>query len=95
MATRLKLVDRSGTITSGGSAQEIMAVNQDGREYLYVQNNSDTTMWVNFGIVAVASQPSIRLLAGESFEMSSGYVSGESVSVIGAVTGKTFTAKEG
>lgn len=95
MTIRMKLIDRSGTITSGGTAQEIMASAQAGREYLFIQNNSDTTMWVNFGVVAVASQPSIRLLTGESFEMSSGYVTGESVSVIGATTGKTFTAKEG
>lgn len=87
------LVDRSGTITTGGTAQTIMAVNAK-RAYLMIQNNSDTNMWINFTTAAVQAQPSILLIPNASFTFESGPASTELVSVIGATTGKSFTAKE-
>ena len=32
-----------------------------GRQYLFIQNVSDETMWVNFGTAAVADQVSRRV----------------------------------
>lgn len=87
------LVDRSGTIINGGTAQTIMAVNAK-RAYLMIQNNSDTNMWINFTTAAIQSQPSILLIPNASFTFESGPASTELVSVIGATTGKSFTAKE-
>lgn len=87
------LTDRSGTITSGGTAQTIMAANAT-RRYLLIQNSSDTAMWCNFTTTAVASQPSFTLIAGASFVMENNAVSTEAISCIGATTGKIFTAKE-
>lgn len=90
------LEDGSGTITTGGTAQTVFPANT-GRQYLLIQNVSDEDQWVNFGIAAVASQPSIKIAAGNALEFSAagtGVVPTALVSIIGATTGKAFTAKE-
>lgn len=88
------LVDKSGTITSGGAAQTLAAANT-ARKYLIVQNVSQENLWINFTTTAVQNQPSILLLPNGSFVMEGSYVSTELVSIIGTTTGSTFTAKEG
>lgn len=87
------LIDKSGTIAAGGTAQ-VVAAARPGRAYLFIQNVSDSDMWVNFGATAVAAQPSIKLVAGASFVMEAGIVCDQAISVICATTGKAFTAKE-
>ena len=87
------VTDRSGTITSGGTAQTLAAALATRRYFLF-QNNSDIDMWINFGATAVASQPSIKILAGGSYENPAHFCPNALISVIGATTGKTFTAKE-
>ena len=88
------LTNRSGTITAGGTAQQLMAANAV-RSYLFVQNVSNNDLWINFTTTAVQAQPSIRLEPGDAFEMSgAGFVSTELVSIIGSSTGQAFTAKE-
>jgi hypothetical protein len=89
------LTDRSGTITVGGTAQTLAAANSV-RKYLLIQNNSTGALWVNFGAAAVQGQPSIQLAAnGGSLVMEAGFVSNQSVSIIGATTGQAYSAKEG
>lgn len=89
------LTDRSGTITAGGTAQQVMAANSS-RKYLLIQNGSDTAMWFNFTTTAVQDSPSFFLAAnGGSFVMEGSYVSTEAISIICATTGKKWTAKEG
>lgn len=89
------LTDRSGTITSGGASQQVMAANAS-RKYLLVQNNSVAALWVNFTGAAVTTQPAIQLAAnGGSIVMEGSFVSTEAVTIIGATTGQVFTAKEG
>lgn len=89
------LTDRSGTITTGGTAQQAMAANAS-RKYLLIQNISDTVMWFNFTTTAVADSPSHYLAAnGGSFVQESSFVSTEAISIICATTGKKWTAKEG
>lgn len=93
------VTDRSGTITAGGTAQQIMAAatEYDDRQYLLIQNVSSGDLWVNFGVVAVVAQPSIRLIPGSSLELSyagNGYCPSQFVSLIGATTGQAFVAKE-
>lgn len=88
------VTDCSGTITSGGNAQTMVAVNAS-RKYLFIQNTSDTTMWINFTTTAVANQPSLQITAGSAFTMEGNFVSSEAVSVIGATTSKAFTCKQG
>lgn len=87
------LTDRSGSIIAGGTAQTLAPVNTT-RKYLLIQNNSAGTLWINFTVTAVQSQPSIQLLTNASIVMESRFVSSELVSIIGATTGQTFTAKE-
>ena len=89
------LTDRSGTITSGGTAQEVMAANA-ARRYLFIENlDSAEEMWINLGVTAVALQPSIRIQPLGSFVMEGSLISDQLVSVIAATTGHEFAAKEG
>lgn len=92
--TQGTLTDRSGTITTGGTAQSV-AASLTTRKYFLFQNHSDTVMWINFGATAVADQPSIKVDAGAGFTFEGSFCSNQSVSVICATTGKKFTAKEG
>lgn len=86
--------DRSGTIATGGAAQQIAAANTS-RKYLLIQN-VDTTedLWVNFGVAAVANQPSIRLSPYGSLVLEGAFVTTQYVSVIAATTSHPYTAKE-
>lgn len=89
------LTDRSGTITAGDTAQQVMAANT-GRRYLLIQNISDTAMWFNFTTTAVKDSPSYLLAAnGGVFAMDGSLVTKEAISIICVTTGKKFTAKEG
>lgn len=89
------LTNRSGTITAGGTAQQVMAANSS-RKYLLFQNVSDTAMWIDFGATAVADSPSVLVPASGGAVVQEGtFVSTQSVSVFCATTGKKFTAKEG
>jgi hypothetical protein len=94
--SEVTLTDRSGTITSGGTSQQLAAANAT-RQYLLIQNNSAADLWVNFGVAAVANQPSIRLASGAQIEYSpggTGVIPSQAVNIIGATTGQAFTAKE-
>lgn len=85
--------DRSGTITTGASAQEAAPENLN-RRLLFVQNVSDTNLWVNVGAAAVANQPSILLVPNAMLQWGPDVVPTGAVSVIGATTGKAFVCKE-
>lgn len=87
------LTNRSGTITVGGTAQQLMAANAS-RKYLFIQNLSTENMWINLTTTATTGQPSIKLLPNGVFSMEGAFVSTESVSVIAATTGSAYTAKE-
>jgi len=91
--TKGSFTDRSGTITTGGVAQQLAASN-GSRTYLLVQNNSTADLWVNFTSTAVANEPSVKIPAGAIFTSDPQFVSTEAVSVFGATTGQAFTAKE-
>ncbi len=88
------LTNRSGSITTGGTAQQLMAANSS-RKYLFVQNISSGDLWINFTTTAVQDQPSLKLASGASFFMEGTFVSTELISIIGATTGQKFVAKEG
>lgn len=88
------LVNRSSTITTGGTAQQLMASNTS-RMGWSLRNNSIGSLWFNeLGSTAIIGQPSFELKAGEYYE-SPPNGSGESaISIIGATTGQSFTARE-
>jgi hypothetical protein len=87
-----KHADHSGTITTGGVSQQVLAQDQD-RMYLFLQNNGSGDMWVNFSIAAVIGQPSIRVPAGSELVEEGNFVSGEAVFAIAADSAHPFTCK--
>lgn len=88
------LRDLSGTTTLGGTAQTAI-VDQPGRRYIFFQNISAENFFINFGVVAVADQPSIRVGPGASFVAESSFIPGEFISLISATTGSKFVLKVG
>lgn len=86
-------VDKSGTITLGGTAQTIATVNR-GRRYFLLQNVSSGTLWLNVDVTAVQTQPSIKLLPDDVLIWEGTFVPAGAISLIGATTGQAFTAKE-
>jgi hypothetical protein len=88
------LTDRSGTITAGGTAQQLMAANA-ARIGFAIQNLSTTAdLWINTPGTAAASQPSIKLLPGAYFEAPAGFGAVGAISVFSATTGVAFSARE-
>lgn len=84
--------DRSGTIVAGATSQAVAAANA-ARTYLLFQNHSDTDMWLNFGVAAVATQPSILIPANGGFYEPL-VPSNQTVNVICATIAKAYTCKE-
>lgn len=83
--------DRSGSITAGGTAQQLAAANAN-RKSLTVQNISDADLWINEigDSAAVDTAGSWKIPAGSAFSVSTN----RAVSIISATTGKKFTATE-
>jgi hypothetical protein len=89
------ITNRSLAITTGGTAQQLMAANV-ARKYLLIQNQHATeSIFFNFTTTAVADSPSVEIKAGVTYEMYGGFVSTEAISVIAATTGHKVIAKEG
>lgn len=90
------IIDRSGSVTLGGTAQDAVAANA-GRQYLLVQNIDATAdLWVNFGAdAAVNTAGSIQLKPAASIVFEDRITPSGRVSVVGATTGHKFTIKEG
>lgn len=88
------LTDRSGTITSGGDAQQLAAANASRHGFM-MQNTSIGELWINeLGGTASAASPSIRISAGQLYESPLGATSVLAISIFGATTAQTFTARE-
>lgn len=83
--------DRSGSITTGGTAQQLAAANA-ARKSLVVQNISDADLWINEigGTAAADTAGSWKVTAGSAFAVSTN----RAISIVGATTGKKFTATE-
>lgn len=88
-------VDKSGTITTGGTAQDVAAANT-GRRGFWIQNNSNGALWVNeMGGTAAAAQPNVYLAPNGGFwSMDMTGVSASKISIYGATTGQAFSARE-
>jgi hypothetical protein len=87
------LASRSGTITTGGTAQVLAAANSSRRGFSLL-NLSSGDIWINELGTAAASQPSIKIVSGAYFETPAGYGSVGVISVFGATTGQAFSARE-
>lgn len=87
------LVDRSGTASSSSST--LMPANED-RSYLFIQNVSAGTIWINFTSDATASSPSIALGPGATYTLGTSFITTEKITVIRAgILDLSYTAKEG
>jgi hypothetical protein len=83
--------DRSGTITTGGTAQQMAPANAS-RQSLTGQNISDIDLWINEigGAAAANTAGSFKIPAGSAFSIATN----RAISVVGATTGKAWTATE-
>lgn len=81
--------DRSGAITTGGTAQNVAAANTS-RRGLDFQNTSDTEMRVTENGTAATATTGFQVLAGGTFRARTN----RAISVFCATTGKTFAATE-
>jgi len=90
------LTDKSGTITTGGTAQTAAAANTS-RKYLFIENpyTATETLWFSTVAAAVADSPSIALQPGDTWENPPHFCPTGAVSVIAATTGHKWTAREG
>jgi hypothetical protein len=87
--------DRSGVITLGGTAQTLMAANSARTGWSF-QNKSSADMYFNDlgGTANSTSNNSVYLPAGAYYESEIGGASLQAISLICAVTGASFVAKE-
>ncbi|MER8455847.1 hypothetical protein [Mesorhizobium sp. M0643] len=83
--------DRSGSITVGGTAQQLAAANTS-RRGLTGQNISSGDLWLNEigGTAAADTAGSIRVRPDAVFAIETN----RAISVVGATTGQKFTATE-
>lgn len=93
---RGSLTNRSGTISAGGTAQTLAAANL-ARNYLLIANPSanTATLWIDFGVAAVAAAPSIEIRPGGALVFEAGFIPTDAVSILAATTATPFIAKEG
>lgn len=91
------LTDASGSITTGGTSQQVYAANSS-RIYLYIANPEDATetLYVNIGASAsTTARNSYELPPGADLPFdSSGFIPSGAVNVVAATTGSKFIAKE-
>lgn len=82
---------RSGSITTGGTAQDVAAANT-ARKSLTIQNISSGDLWVNEdgGTAAADTVNSWKVPSGGIIKIATN----EKVSIVGATTGQKFTATE-
>jgi len=86
--------DRSGSITAGGTAQNVYTADQVPRSGFEFYNTSDTVMYLDFDTAATTTK-GIPVAAGGSYYLpgNAGVVPTGRLSVLCATTGKTFVFK--
>lgn len=84
-------VDKSGSITTAGTAQVLAAANA-ARTSLVGQNISAGDLWINEigGTAAADTAGSYKVVAGQAFEVGTN----RAISLWGATAGQKFTATE-
>lgn len=92
VAQALTYANRSGTVTTGGVAQ-VLAPAWTGRHGCVVQNQSVGDLWVSEVGTAAATQPSIKVPAGNQYLCMSPASDG-AISIFGATTAQAFAARE-
>lgn len=88
----LKLRDKSGTITNGGTFQEVWNDQDKPRYYVLFQNISDTDMYIDFGKAPTVGT-GVLVKAGLAWETPAGIMFDGPFNVLCATTGKAFVCK--
>ncbi len=83
-------IDKSGTITSGGTAQNVYTQAASPKNSQFFQNTSDTAMRIAFDKTASATV-GILIPAGVAWEPPAGMLYAGRMSLYCATTAKTFT----
>jgi hypothetical protein len=85
----------SGTLTLGGTSQQIAGISL-GRRSLTIQNVSDDTLWYSFGRAAVQGAGSYKLEAGElhAYGPDQRTLIQQTINVIGPTTTQGWTADD-
>jgi hypothetical protein len=89
----IQRTDISGTITVGGTAQQLAAAKAD-RNGWYLQNHSTGDLWVSDMDTAIIGQPSLKIGPNQLYESPLDGTCFGALSIIGAITGQAFTARE-
>lgn len=84
---------RSGTITTGGAAQQFAAANASRRGFV-IQNQSSGDLYINSLSAATLDQNSLKIPAGSYYETPVHHVGTGALSIIGATTGQQFYSRE-
>lgn len=85
--------DRSGTITTGGTPQSLMAANSSRKGFM-VQNISAGDLWINELGAATQTAGSIKIAPGATYSSPLGGTPLGAVSIVGATAAQAFTARE-
>ena len=95
--------DRSGTIATGGTSQQLMASNTQRRRFIIYNPATQTgqgiataeSLFFNFTSAAgVNNATSVELTPGGIYDSGIGIVTPEQINIIAATTGHQFVAKE-
>lgn len=92
-APATSLADISGTVTTGGTAQNAAAANSARRGF-WIQNNSSGDLWISTIATAVQSQPSLKIPPGAYYESPLGGAGTGAISIIGATTAQAFSGRQ-
>ena len=88
-----RAIDRSGTVTAGGTAQVLMAANS-GRSGFWLQNVSTADLWISEVGTAAAAQPSLKVIPGALYESPLSGCPATAISIFGATTAQAFACRE-
>lgn len=93
---RIPAINRSGTITTGATAQDMFAAKADRKGWC-IQNQSSGDLYVRSKgdasvTVATADQNSLKIPSGAYYEPPR--ITSNAISIYGATTGQAFFAEE-
>ncbi|NBW17033.1 MAG: hypothetical protein EBR82_54560 [Caulobacteraceae bacterium] len=88
------VTNRSSTITTGGTSQQVAASNTS-RKYFLIQNISDTDMYLGVGYTPTTTTGILLSKNGSGITFESGFIPTSAINILCATTGKAFVALEG
>lgn len=87
------LTDRSGSVTTGSTAQNIMSASAQRRGFFF-QNLSTTDLWIRIAGTASAGSGSLKIVPDGYYESPDTIPAVGLVSLFGTTTGQAFSCQE-